>query len=429
VRLKGGDPFVFGRGGDEALALRAAGVPFEIVPGVTAAVGATAYAGIPITHRGLASSVTFLTGHAVPGESGTAPDLTRLHLDGTIVFYMGTGKLDENLRGLMAAGRSKDTPAAVIEWGTYPRQRVLEGELGTLAQIAAAAQIQTPALVVVGAVAKLRRELKWFEDRPLFGRRVVVTRARARAGELVRLLRERGAEVFEFPTVDFPRATERDEPRLDVSRYAWIVLTSVNGTETLFERMHASGQDARDLHGVRLCAISARAAEALRERALAPDLAPARYESDFVANEMERIAGSLRVARVLIPRAEIGRVALLDELRRRGAVVDTLDAYRAAIPDDSPQLVDALERFSPDYIVFNSASAARNFAVILGTIRVAALAAGSAIAVIGPIAARAAEDCGLPVSIVPDEHRVPDLVDAIVRHDAATASTRRARGT
>jgi uroporphyrinogen III methyltransferase/synthase len=202
VRLKGGDPFVFGRGGEEALALREAGVAFEIVPGVTAGAGVPAYAGIPVTHRGLSSSVTFLTGHTVPGESESATDLTRLHLDGTIVFYMSAGKLGENLRALIAAGRLTNTPTAVIEWGSYPRQRVIEGELGSLGRLAASAGIEAPALVVVGEVARLRAQLKWFEDRPLFGRRVVVTRAKARAAELVRLLQERGADVFEFPVVD-----------------------------------------------------------------------------------------------------------------------------------------------------------------------------------------------------------------------------------
>ncbi len=419
VRLKGGDPFVFGRGGEEALALREAGVPFEVVPGVTAGVGATACAGIPITHRGLASSVTFLTGHAVPGESDTALDLTRLHLDGTIVFYMGAGRLAENMQALMAAGRAPDTPAAVIEWGTYPRQRVIAARLDTLATRAAGAKIEAPALVVVGEVARLRERLQWFEDRPLFGRRVVVTRAKARAGELIRLLQERGADVFEFPTVDFARPPQsQTSGPLDVSRYRWIVLTSVNGVETLFERMRVSGQDARALHGVRLCAISARAAEALRERALAPDFAPARYESDYVVREMERIGGALRGANVLIPRAEIGRIALLDELRGRGAEVDALDAYRATIPEDSRQLVDKLELFAPEYVIFNSASAARNFAAILGRDRTAALAGRAAIAAIGPIAARAAAEAGLPATIVPQTHRVPDLVEAIAAHDA-----------
>ena len=428
VRLKGGDPFVFGRGGEEALALRNAGVSFEIVPGVTAGVGATAYAGIPVTHRGLASSVTFLTGHAVPGDSESAPDLARLHLDGTIVFYMGAGKIEENLNALLAAGRAETTPAALIEWGTYPRQRVIEGDLGNLASRAEAARIRSPATVIVGAVAGLRHELKWFEDRPLFGKRAVVTRARARAGELVRLLQERGAEVFEFPTVDFSPISEPTR-RLDVPGYAWIVLTSLNGVDTLFEFMQASGQDARDLRGVKLCAISTRAAEALRERALTPDLAPARYESESVADEMERVAGPLRAARVLIPRAEIGRISLLDELRRRGAEVDSLGAYRAAIPEDTRRLLDGLKRFAPDYMIFNSASAARNFAEIVGPDLMGALSARAAVAAIGPIASRAAAEVGLMATIVPEQHRVPNLVEAIARHAAANAPRLRGRDT
>jgi uroporphyrinogen III methyltransferase/synthase len=203
-----------------------------------------------------------------------------------------------------------------------------------------------------------------------------------------------------------------------VSDYAWIVLTSVNGVDTLFERMHQSSQDARNLHGVRLCAISSRAAEALRDRALTPDLAPERYESEFVGGEMERVGGSLRGSRVLIPRAEIGRVALLEELRKRGAHVDPLDAYIAAIPADTNQLVDDLERFAPEYVIFNSGSAARNFAQILGPERTRRLAESVTIAAIGPMAARAAGESGLPAGIVPQTHRIPDLVDAIAAHDA-----------
>lgn len=422
VRLKGGDPFVFGRGGEEALALRAAGVAFEVVPGVTAGVGVPAYAGIPVTQRGLTSSVTFITGHRPPGpgECETTLAIDRLHLEGTIVFYMGRARLADNLRALMDAGRPADTPAAIVEWGTDPRQRVIQGELSNLAERAALANVESPALVVVGQVARLRDELRWFEDRPLFGRRVVVTRARARAGELIRLLQERGADVFEFPTVDFtPRALGPQVRLGEMSRFGWIVATSVNGVETLFDRLRREGQDARSLHGVKLCAISSRAAEAFRGRGLEPDLAPERYESSAVADAMERAAGGLRGRSVLIPRAEIGRVSLIDELRLRGAEVETLDAYRAAIPENAQELIEELERFRPEYVLFNSGSAARNLRDILGQERTGRLVKTAVFAAIGPIAARAAAEAGMPVAIVPEHHRVLDLVEAIAAHDAA----------
>ncbi len=417
VRLKGGDPFVFGRGGEEALALAGAGVPFEIVPGVTAGLGATAYAGIPVTHRGLASSVTFVTGHAATDDPCSPSRLDRLHLDGTLVFYMSASRLEENLRAVMAAGRPPETPAAVIESGAQPRQRVVTGTLAELAARAATLGVQSPALVVVGEVARLRDQLKWFEDRPLFGRRVVVTRAKDRAAELIRLLRERGADIFEFPTVEID-ASPVAAPLGELSAYAWIVLASINAVETLFARMAADGVDARSLHGVRLCAISARTAEALHQRALRADLTPAEYESENVADEMERAGGPLRGQRVLMPRPEIGRSALPGVLRARGAEVHEVPAYEAAIPRDSAQLAGALLEFAPDYVVFSSASAARNLGAILGPARTAALTRVAVFAAIGPIAAQSAADSGMSAAVVPARHTIAELVAALAAHDA-----------
>ncbi len=419
VRLKGGDPFVFGRGGEEGLALAEAGVRFEIVPGVTAALGATAYAGIPVTHRGLSSSVTFLTGHASADDACAASPLERLHLDGTLVFYMSASRLAENLRAALAAGRAPETPVAIIESGTYPRQRVVSGTLADLADRAAQLEVESPALVIIGEVARLRDQLKWFEDRPLFGRRVVVTRAKERAGELVRLLRERGAEVFEFPTIEISSVvTVPDPPFYDLAGLSWIVLTSINAIETLIARLAAQKRDARDLRGVRLCAISARTVEALRGYALRPDLVPSKYESTFVADELERAGGPLRGKHVLIPRPEIGRSELPDVLRARGAVVHELHAYAARVPQDSAAAVEDLLRLAPDYVVFNSASAARNLREILGARRTAQLAAHATFAAIGPIAAQAAAEAGMPAEVIPARHTIADLVAALAAHDA-----------
>jgi len=419
VRLKGGDPFVFGRGGEEALALAEASVPFEIVPGVTAALGAAAYAGIPVTHRGLASSVTFLTGHATGDDACAVSSLERLHLDSTLVFYMSSSRLAENLRAAIAAGRPGDTPTAIIQSGTYPRQRVVTGTLADLADRAAQLGIESPALVIIGEVARLRLQLKWFEDRPLFGRRVVVTRAKERAGELTRLLRERGAEVFEFPTIEISSVvTVPDPPFYDMAGLSWIVLTSINAIETLFARLADQKRDARDLRGVRLCAISARTAEALRRYGLRPDLLPSKYESKSVADELERAGGPLRGKHVLIPRPEIGRSALPDVLRARGAEVHELHAYAARVPQDSVAAVEELLRLAPDYVVFNSASAARNLREILGSKRTSHLANTATFAAIGPIAAQAAAEAGMPAKVVPARHTIADLVAALAAHDA-----------
>ncbi len=419
VRLKGGDPFVFGRGGEEALALAAARVRFEIVPGVTAALGAAAYAGIPVTQRGLTTSVTFITGHAQFGGCEATANLDKLHLEGTLVFYMSATRLAENLDAALKSGRKPDTPVAVISSGTYPSQKVFLGTLGDLATRAAELGVQSPAIVVIGEVARLREQLRWFEDRPLFGRRVAVTRAKERAGDLVQRLRDHGADVFEFPTVEIsPIVTVSPPPLGDLSRFAWIVLTSINGIETLFTRMAAENRDARDLHGVRLCAISARTAEALHIQALRPDLVPEKYESAFVADEMERVGGPLRGQAVLLPRPEIGRSALADVLRKRGADVHELQAYAARVPQDTAALADELLQFAPDYVVFNSASAARNLREILGARRTTALAKTATFAAIGPIAAQAAGESGMPAAIVPEKHTVADLVAALAAHDA-----------
>jgi uroporphyrinogen III methyltransferase/synthase len=295
--------------------------------------------------------------------------------------------------------------------------------VGTLADLAAraeAAGIGSPALVVVGEAVRLRESLEWFEDRPLFGRRVAVTRAKTRAAELIRLLHERGADVFEFPAVEFVDAPAFQGPTVgELAGFAWIVITSVNGLDTLLRQMQTERLDARDLHGVRLCAISARAAEALHAIALRPDLAPAKYDSEFVADEMERAGGPLRAQRVLIPRAEIGRSALPGVLRARGAEIHELPGYTASIPGDARHSTDSLMRFAPEYVVFNSASAARNLREILGPDRAAQLAQSAVFAAIGPIAARAAAEAGMPAAIVPARHRIPDLVEAIAAYDAA----------
>ncbi len=421
VRLKGGDPFVFGRGGEEAAALVEAGIPFEVVPGVTAGLGATAYAGMPVTQRGKANSVTFVTGHASSSGPEGQPSLDDLPRKGTLVFYMGVDAIERNMKALQESGRSLDTPVAVIEWGTLPRQRTIVGTVGDIAERCAGAGIDAPAVIVVGEVVDLRGTLTWFEERPLFGRRVAVTRTRERAAELVHLLREQGADVFEFPTVKIEKS-EEGEPRGPLSAYDWIVLTSVNGVDALFERMAAAGQDARDLHGVSLCAISTKTAEALNGRGLRVDLQPERYETDFVVQRLEEARGEIAGKRILMPRADIGRSTLPKALRERGAVVDELQAYTTALPSDMEALAEELIRFEPHYVTFGSAVSVRNFCEILCVDRVERLAEYACFAAIGPIAAEAAAELGISVDIVPEVHRVPHLVEAITRFDARGGS-------
>ena len=415
VRLKGGDPFVFGRGGEEAAALAAAGIPFEVVPGVTAGVGAAAYAGIPITQRGMSDSVTFVMGH---GKGTSAPEFDRLPTSGTLVFYMGVESLAANMEVLRKSGRADATPVAVIEWGTLARQRTITGTLGNIAARSEAAAIEAPAIVVVGEVVSLRETLTWFENRPLFGKRVVVTRTRKRAGELVQLLRERGADVFEFSTVEIEATPDLVSLR-PLSEYDWILLTSINGVDALFDTMAAAGQDARDLHGVKLCAISAKTAEALEQRCLRIDALPERYETDDVIRKLEDVGGVIKGKRVLMPRADIGRSSLPEALRKEGAEVDELQSYRTVVPKDLDSLATELLDYAPHYVTFGSAAAVRNFHEVLGPDRLLKLSNNTRYAAIGPIAATAARELDLNVTIVPDVHRIPDLVDAIVDFDAS----------
>jgi uroporphyrinogen III methyltransferase / synthase len=413
VRLKGGDPFVFGRGGEEALALAKAGIAFEVVPGVSSDVAVAAYAGIPVTHRGIAQSFTVLTGHQIPGQAG-APDLNRLALEGTLVYLMGVTHLKLIAKELIHAGREPETPAAVIEWGTYPRQRSVFGTLQNIHDRCAMEDICPPAVIVVGDVVGLHEKIAWYESRPLFRRRIVVTRARDQASDFVRQLQELGADIFEFPTI----AIEPPEEPASfgyIGDYDWVVLTSVNGVSMLFERLEALGHDARDLAGVKLCVIGSATAEAVRQRFLRIDLMPEKYVAEELLTALTQIEGGLEGKRFLLPRADIARSFLPKELRAQGAEVVELVAYRTVKPDASAELADAVVAFNPDLITFTSSSTARNFAAIAGPERLSKLNVKAAYGAIGPITAETANEAGMTVSVEPEQHDIPSFVDAIVQ--------------
>lgn len=411
VRLKGGDPFVFGRGGEEALFLAEHGVPFEVVPGVTAGIGVPAYAGIPVTHRGMALSVTLLTTHAAEGET-PAVDLERLALDGTLVFYMGVKSLPNMVARLQALGRPATTPTAVIEWGTYPRQRNVLGTLGTIVAQCRDADIRPPAIVVVGPVAAMSGQINWFENRPLYGLRIVVTRAREQAGKLTQQLRELGADVFEFPTIAIV-PPEDPEPFDYIGSYDWVVLTSVNGVDMLFHRLEALGHDARDLKGVKLCVIGSATADAVRRRFLRIDLMPEQYVAEDLLEALAATGGGIAGKRFLLPRADIARSFLPKELRARGGEVTELVAYRTVQPDGSESLAEDLVAYRPHLITFTSSSTARNFCTMVGSGRLEALLNSAAVATIGPITSQTAADLGLNVAVEPAQHDIPSLVEAI----------------
>jgi uroporphyrinogen III methyltransferase/synthase len=418
VRLKGGDPFVFGRGGEEAEALANAGIPFEVVPGVTSATAVPAYAGIPLTHRDLASSFTVLTGYEYPDKQEMA-----VHWDavaqrgGTLVFLMTTRQLGSNMKRLMENGLSGDTPAAVIRWGSVADQTTLVGTVATIADIARSARLQPPALAVVGEVVRLRDRLLWYERKPLFGRRVVVTRPRAQAADFVDLLGDAGADVIAFPTIEIvpPESWQPlDDAIGRVEEFDWIVFTSVNGVSAFFDRLALLGRDVRRLHRARLAAVGPQTERALAERGLLVDVVPEEFRAEAVAEAMK--AEGVADARVLLPRAAAAREILPELLRASGAEVEEVGSYRTVPARTDPrELRSLLARGRVDVVTFTSSSTVRSFLGLLGE-DAPTLLADSLIGCIGPITAGTAREAGLDVTIQPKDYTVAAFARAIVEH-------------
>ena len=410
VRLKGGDPFVFGRGGEEALALRAAGIPYEVVPGVTSGLAAPAYAGIPVTHRGVSSAVALVTAHA---SEETGLDWAALaEFPGTLVFYMAVRPLAQVASVLIAAGRDPEQPTAVIEAGTLAGQRTVRGTLRTIGALAADAAIGPPAVVVVGEVAALAGELSWLAQRPLTGRTVAVTRARAQASSLAHELEYLGATVVQAPVI---RVRMLDGPAPDLDSYDLICLTSANGVGALFERLAAAGRDARALAGARVAAIGTGTAGALAERGIRADVVPER----FVAESLVEALADLPVSRALIARARDARDVLPDALRARGAQVDVLELYETVA---QPLPAEALQAArAADYITFTSSSTVRSFlasasseAGVSDGSRPGGLSEHTRIVSIGPVTSQTLREAGLQVDVEAARHDVGGLVQALL---------------
>ena len=419
VRLKGGDPYVFGRGGEEALELVKAGLPFEVVPGVTSGIAAPAYAGIPVTHRGVSTSVAFVTGHEDPAKDEPDVDWKRLANGAeTLVLYMGVGRLAEISSGLIAGGRDPETPVACVRWGTRSEQKTVTGTLGNIAERVAEAKLKPPAITIVGDVVSLRDEgLGWFERKPLFGRRVVVTRARAQAGELSRELETLGAETFEFPTIEIRPPEDfgpLDGAIRDLDSFDWLVFTSVNGVEAFVERLKRHGLDLRAVpRRARVAAMGPATARRAEEAGLRVDVTPEEYRAESLVEALTH--DSLVEKRVLIPRAKVAREVLPEKLRESGAEVVVPPAYESVPSGEGRErLRGLLDSGEVDCVTFTASSTVENFIRAFGGKEAGRLLSKSRVACIGPITAESARERGLRVDVEAGEYTIPGLVEAVV---------------
>jgi uroporphyrinogen III methyltransferase/synthase len=415
VRLKGGDPFVFGRGGEEALELVAAGIPFEVVPGITSAIAVPAYAGIPVTHRGIATSFAVVTGHEDPAKTESSLRWDKLAQGAdTLVFLMGVENLPYITDKLIAHGRPAATPAAIIRWGTKPGQQVLATTLGQAAADVAARGIKPPAIFLVGEVASLREKLAWFDRRPLFGKRVLVTRARDQASLLTNALEDLGAECIEAPAISIVPPDDYaplDAAVAGLAAYDWLIFTSVNGVDHFFARLHAAGRDARALGGRKVAAIGVATAERLRGQGIIADVVPAEFRAEGVVAALEgRVAPGMKV---LIPRAAVARDLLPEKLREAGADVDVVHAYRTVSGDsDGRSIAGELAAGAVDLVTFTSSSTVTNLLGLLGPDG-PALVARARVACIGPVTAETCLEKGITPDVIAEEFTIAGLVEAI----------------
>ena len=419
VRLKGGDPFVFGRGGEEGLLLRQNNLPFEIVPGITSAISVPAYAGIPVTHRAVATSFAVVTGHEDPtkGESNMRWEHLAMGVD-TLVFLMGVANLPHITSKLIENGRSADTPAAVIRWGTKPEQRTLITTVGKAAEDVAKNGIKPPAIFIVGEVVKLRDSLQWFDNlaqRPLFGKRILVTRARSQASQLTAKLENLGAEVIEVPAITITDPVDLyaalDQAIGQLQDYHWVMFTSANGVKHFFARLLQAGKDARALGYAKIAAIGSATAAELKKYGLVADVVPGEYRAEGI---IEAMKGKLPPhAKILLPRAEEAREILPEKLREMGAEVDVVSAYRTVCAAaDGEALTSELNEGRIDMVTFTSSSTVKNLVNIIGS---ADLLNGVKTACIGPVTADTAKSLGIEPDIIAKEYTIDGLVEAICK--------------
>lgn len=414
TRLKGGDPFVFGRGGEEAEALVEAGIPFEVVPGITSATAVPAYAGIPVTHRDFTSSFTVITGHEKPAKDNSAISWDSLAKSrSTLIFLMGMENLELISGQLLDNGLDPSTPVGIIQWGTRSEQRVLTGTLRDISSLAQIEKFKNPAVIIVGQVVSLREKLYWFEKKPLFGQRIVVTRARQQASVLSRLIEELGGEPLEFPVIDI---VEPSDPNLltkeiiNINKFSWIIFTSVNGVEAFFSELLKQGKDIRELAGIDIAAIGPATQTALENRALRVSFVPKEYKAERIA---EGLAGKIHPGQsILLPRAEEARRVLPEMLEALGAKVSDVPAYKSVLGDaDKAELKQLLKEKAVDAVTFTSSSTVRNFMQLLDGEK--DLLEGVRLFSIGPITSSTAKEFGLDIDHEAEEYTIDGLIQAL----------------
>ncbi len=420
ARLKGGDPFVFGRGGEEAVELAKHGIRFDVIPGVSSPTGATAYAGIPLTHRDYSSSFAVITGHEDPNKPKTSLPWQALANMGTLVFLMGVENLEENMKRLIEMGKSPKTPVAVITWGTLPTQSTLTGTIGTIVGLAREKRISSPAIIAVGDVVNLRSRINWFETKPLFGKTVLVTRARRQSKTFTALLEEEGARVIEFPTIDvvpLTNSTRIDKAIAGLGRYDWLILTSVNGVTFFFQRLRQNNKDVRELKGIRIAAIGEQTKNEITKLGVKVDLIPEEFRAEGLIKLFEKI--DIKGSRILIPRAKIAREILPSKLRKMGARVDVLPVYETKMPGKSKidKIRRMLKKGEIDVMTFTSSSTVKNFFSMIG--KDEKRISKSTIACIGPVTAETITRFGIEPEIISDKYTVQALTKEIASYFAA----------
>jgi uroporphyrinogen III methyltransferase/synthase len=424
VRLKGGDPFVFGRGGEEALALSERDLPFEVVPGITSAIAAAAYAGIPVTHRRVATCFTVVSGSEDPTKpESTIPWEVLARTGGTLVVLMGWAALENILEKLQQEDMPADTPVALIQWGTWNKQRTVTGTLQNVLQLGQDAGLTPPVITIIGPVVNLRERLAWFDRQPLFGKKALITRSRTQASHLREMLEDLGAYPLELPSIEI--APLEDYAELDAALdrgqkldSRWIIFASVNAVEAVFSRLAAQGRDARSLNNAQIGAIGPATAEALAQRGIRADFVPASSVSEAVIEELS--SRDWADVPVFLPAADIGREALAEGLTQLGAQVERVSAYRTVTPQGAGEQAREMLAEGVDVITFTSSSTVRNLLEILDGDK--ELIESSLIACIGPVTADTARELGLRVDLVADEHTVEGLVDSLLNHYAPNPS-------